>query len=193
MRDSHRHQATLKYVHWWCQFTAVTEENNLFYRILAERQILHQGEINMHKTADHVKYKLASLEVNLQGFVGLQADTASAAAHSFATQWEMMKRSFRAQVKNCLPAFSRTREKCWPSEMSQYLQMAESPCGGEHLYPGCSQVSSSGQGVSGSQLLSLLPTPRWHYHSCQHLCSHTGRTVRNINFSVQLQGKAFVL
>lgn len=55
----------------------------------------------MHTTADHIRCKLASLEVNLQGFVGLQADTVSAAAHSFAMQWEMIKRSFRAQIKNC--------------------------------------------------------------------------------------------
>lgn len=77
----------------------MAEQNNLFYRILADRQVLHQGEMNRYKTADHVRYKLASLEVNLQGFVGLQADTAS--AHSFAMQWEMMERSFKAQIKNC--------------------------------------------------------------------------------------------
>lgn len=48
----------------------------------------------MHQTAEHVRYKLASLEANLQGFVALQADTASAAAHSFAMHWERTEGTF---------------------------------------------------------------------------------------------------
>lgn len=192
--DPHKDQPTLKQVRWCCQFTSVTEQNNLFYRILAERQVLHRGEMNMHKTADHIRHKLASLEVNLQGSVGLQADTASAAAHPFAMLWEMIKRSFRAPSKELSPGSSAGQGRSVHSERSPSIWRRLSPwCGGEHLYPGSAQMSSPGQGVSGSQLLSLLPTPQWHYHSCQHLCSYAGRTVRNVNFSVQLQGKAFVL
>lgn len=51
----------------------------------------------MYKTADHTSYKLASLEVNLQGCVGLQAEAtpASATAHAFVMQWEIIKKKFQ--------------------------------------------------------------------------------------------------
>lgn len=39
----------------------------------------------------------------------MQADAASAAAHSFAMQREMMKISFRAQIKNCHPALQQDK------------------------------------------------------------------------------------
>ena len=76
--------------------------------------------MNIYKTADHVRYKLASLEVNLQGFVGLQAEatTASAAAHAFAMRWEMIKKSFRAPSKELSPGSSAGQGKTVNSQRS---------------------------------------------------------------------------
>lgn len=58
----------------------------------------------MYKTADQLRYPL---EVNWQGFVGLQAEVtpAPAAARAFAMQWERIVKNFRAPSKE-LPSKS---------------------------------------------------------------------------------------
>lgn len=77
--------------------------------------------MNMYKTADHTSYKLASLEVNLQGCVaGLQAEAtpAIATAHAFAMQWEIILKSFRAPGKELSPGSSAGQEKTINSQRS---------------------------------------------------------------------------